>query len=156
MAIHFYFFMKKLNQKMSVFIIDCRVENKVLDLANSIFVNVLSKMLQLFKTVLKFIGIIACLVRLRLKRGKNLLRPGVDFIIPFMFCAKLLRSALNFYAFKKLLKSWAQSIRAWGRAQMGLWNWPLAKNYNWMPSTGWLSNARRRSSNWILTCCSSY
>ena len=29
---------------------------------------------------------------------------------PFTLCAKLLRSGQNFYALKKLLKSWAQSV----------------------------------------------
>ena len=39
------------------------------------------------------------------------LRPRADFINPFTLCAKLLCSTMNFYTLKKLLKSWAQSVR---------------------------------------------
>ena len=38
-------------------------------------------------------------------------RPGVDFINPFKLYPKLLRSELNFLCLKKLLKSWAQSVK---------------------------------------------
>ena len=40
-------------------------------------------------------------------KEQNTIWPRVDFINPFTLCIKLLRSAPNSYALKKLLKSWA-------------------------------------------------
>ena len=51
-----------------------------------------------------------------IRKGGGGLSLRVDVINPFTLCAKLLRSVPKFYALKKLLKSWAQSVRACHRA----------------------------------------
>ena len=72
---------------------------------------------------------------------------GVNFINPFTLYAQLLCSAPNFwevffkaYKFGADCKSLAQSVRAWRRAQMGLWNRALSQ-----PALAFNTNAGHRA-----------
>ena len=83
-------------------------------------------------TLVKFSSNFVFRVFLRGGGGFICLPPGVHFINPFTLCAKLLRSAQNFYALKKLPKSGFMKSTPGLKAS---WN-KLSHLSNFIPSSG--------------------